>query len=42
MMRLALSMSLLCLLTGVMPAQQLQLPTANHALYDSPADIKRG
>ena len=39
MIRLALSMSLLCLLTGVMPAQQLQLPTANHALYDSPADF---
>ncbi len=39
MLRLALSLSLLCLLTGVMPAQQLQLPTANHSLFDAPADF---
>ncbi|OYW74805.1 MAG: hypothetical protein B7Z37_16245 [Verrucomicrobia bacterium 12-59-8] len=39
MMRLALSLSLLCLLTGVMPAQQLQLPTANQALFDAPAEF---
>ena len=39
MMRLALTTSLLCLLTGVLSAQQLQLPTANHALFDAPADF---
>ncbi len=39
MMRLALSLSLLCLLTRVLPAQQLQFPTANHALFDSPAEF---
>lgn len=39
MIRLVLSLSLLGLLTGVMPAQQLQLPTANHALFDAPADF---
>lgn len=38
-MRLALSLSLLCLLTGAVSAQQLQLPTANHALFDAPADF---
>ena len=39
MMRLALSLSLICLFTGVMPAQQLQLPTANHALFEAPAEF---
>lgn len=39
MLRLALSFSLLALLTGVLPAQQLQLPTANHALFDAPAEF---
>lgn len=38
-MRLALSLSLLGLLTGVTSAQQLQLPTANHALFASPAEF---
>jgi hypothetical protein len=38
-MRLALSLSLLCLLTSALPAQQLQLPTANHALFDAPAEF---
>lgn len=39
MMRLAFSWSLLCLLTGALPAQQLQLPTANRALFDAPAEF---
>lgn len=39
MLRLALSFSLLGLLTGILPAQQLQLPTANHALFDAPAEF---
>lgn len=39
MLRLALSFSLLALLTGFLPAQQLQLPTANHALFGSPAEF---
>ena len=39
MFRLALSFSLLGLLTGILPAQQLQLPTANHALFDAPAEF---
>lgn len=39
MFRLALSFSLLSLLTGILPAQQLQLPTANHALFDAPAEF---
>jgi len=39
MKRVALSLSLLCLLTGVMPAQQFYLPTANHALFDAPAEF---
>ncbi len=39
MMRLTLALSLFCLLTGVMPAQQLQFPTANHALFDAPAEF---
>ncbi len=39
MKRLALSLSLLGLLTGILPAQQLQLPTANHALFDAPAEF---
>ncbi|MBN8421708.1 MAG: M23 family metallopeptidase [Verrucomicrobia bacterium] len=38
-MRLALSLSLLGLLTGVTSAQQLQLPTANQALFGSPAEF---
>jgi len=38
-MRLALSLSLLGLLTGFLPAQQLQLPTANRALFDSPSEF---
>lgn len=39
MIRLALSWSLFSLLTGVLPAQQLQLPTVNHALFDAPAEF---
>lgn len=39
MLRLAVSFSLLGLLTGILPAQQLQLPTANHALFDAPAEF---
>jgi peptidase M23-like protein len=39
MMRIALSLSVLCLLAGVLPAQPLQLPTANHALFDAPSDF---
>ena len=39
MMRFALSLSLIGLLTGVVSAQQLQLPTANHALFGAPADF---
>lgn len=39
MTRLALSSLLLCLLAGALPAQQLLLPTANHALFDAPADF---
>jgi murein DD-endopeptidase MepM/ murein hydrolase activator NlpD len=39
MKRLALSLSLLALLTGALSAQQLQLPTANHALFDAPAEF---
>ena len=31
--------SMLCLLTGILPAQQLQLPTANHTLFDAPAEF---
>lgn len=38
-MRATLSLSLLCLLTGVLAAQPLQFPTANHALFDAPADF---
>ncbi|WP_395738298.1 murein hydrolase activator EnvC family protein [Prosthecobacter sp.] len=39
MMRLALPLLLLSLLAGALPAQQLQLPTANHSLYGAPADF---
>jgi hypothetical protein len=39
MMRLVLSLSLLSLLTGTVTAQQLQLPTANRALFDAPAEF---
>ncbi|MDI1314605.1 M23 family metallopeptidase [Prosthecobacter sp.] len=39
MIRHALSLSLLCLLTGAVTAQQLQLPTANRALFDAPAEF---
>lgn len=39
MIRLALSLSLLSVLTGALPAQQLRLPTANHALFEAPPDF---
>ena len=39
MKRIFLSLSLLGLLTGTLPAQQLQFPTANHALFDSPSEF---
>ncbi|WP_395746337.1 murein hydrolase activator EnvC family protein [Prosthecobacter sp.] len=39
MTRLVLSLSLLCLLTRALPAQHLQLPTANHALFDAPSEF---
>lgn len=36
---LAFSLSLLCLLPAVLPAQQLQFPTSNQALFDAPAEF---
>jgi hypothetical protein len=38
-MRTTLSLMMLCLLTGILAAQPLLLPTANHALFDAPAEF---
>jgi hypothetical protein len=38
-MRTTLSLMMLCLLSGILAAQPLLLPTANHALFDAPAEF---